>query len=442
MKAISLYELNGMVRETVECTMDDSYWITAELSEVRVSAKGHCFIELVDKRDDSPTPLAKARGVIMSYLYPMIKMTFEEATDQPLRPGLKVQLEVEVSFNEVYGYSLVVKDIDPTYTMGSLARLRQEILNQLAKDGVTDMNKALTLPRPLQRIAVISSATAAGYEDFCNQLDNNTQGFRFTHKLFAATMQGADTPVSIISALDAIAEDMNQWDAVVIIRGGGAVSDLTGFDDYDLASCCAQFPLPIITGIGHERDTTVLDYVANTHLKTPTAVATFLIERMNDEAQCIRDAETRIIYKVRQSVQQSELRLANCISAFNNKVFNITRKRESWLAVTFERMCQQAKGIVKSQMLQLPQTDKLAALATRLIANRVKRLDEIEKAVGLCDPARVLKLGYSITRANGHVVTEPQDLPAGTKIVTTLAGGELHSVVAAPDTTDHRHKTK
>ncbi len=436
MEAISLYELNGMVREILEHSMDRSYWITAELSEVRVSAKGHCFLELVEKEDDSPRPLAKARAVIMGYLYPAIKMTFEETTNQPFCPGLKVQLNVEVSFSEVFGYSLVVKDIDPSYTIGNLARRRQEILNRLAGDGVIDMNKSLVLPRPLQRIAVISSATAAGYEDFCNQLDNNAQGFRFVHKLFAAAMQGADTPSSVMCALDAIASESDCWDAVVIIRGGGAVSDLTGFDDYSLASCCAQFPLPVITGIGHERDTTVLDFVANVHLKTPTAVATFLIERMAGEAQGVKDTETKILYKVRQCVQKSELCLANCINAFNSKVLTVSRKRENWLAVTYERMCQQARGVIRAQLLQLPQTDKLAALAVRQTENRLHRLGEIEKAVDLCDPARILKLGYSITRANGRVVTVPQNLPVGTGLVTTLAGGELHSIVTAPDTTN------
>ncbi len=435
MKAISLYELNGIVREILECSMDETYWITAELSEVRVSAKGHCFLELVEKKDNSPTPLAKARAVIMSYLYPMIKMTFEEATNQPFCPGLKVQLNVEISFNEVYGYSLVVKDIDPSYTMGSLARRRQEILNQLNADGVIDMNKTLILPRPLQRIAVISSATAAGYEDFCNQLDNNTQGFRFTHKLFAATMQGAETPISIINALDTIASEFDLWDVVIIIRGGGAVSDLTGFEDYTLASCCAQFPLPIITGIGHERDTTVLDFVANTHLKTPTAVATFLIERMVHEAEIIKNAETRIMYKIRQGVQRSELQLANYITSFNNKALNISRKRENWLSVTFERMCQQAKSAVRAQLLQLPPKDKLQSLALRYTESQRKRLEEAEKTIGLCDPARVLQLGYSITRYNGHVVTKPQELPAGTPLVTTLAGGEIHSIVTTPEPT-------
>lgn len=428
-----------MVRDVIECSMDDSYWVTAELSEVRVSAKGHCFLELVEKKESATTPLAKAKAVIMSYLFPMLKMTFEDATNQTFCAGLQVQLNVEVSFNEVYGYSLIVKDIDPTYTMGSLARQRQEILNRLATDGIADMNKMLVLPRPLQNIAVISSATAAGYGDFCNQLDNNTQGFRFIHKLYPATMQGMETATSIIDALDAIASDIDRWDAVAIIRGGGAVSDLTGFDNYELAACCAQFPIPIITGIGHERDTTVLDFIANTHLKTPTAVAAFLLDRMAHEAQGIRDTETNIRYNVRQQIQEAKLQITNYTYVINNKATAICRNNENKLAVMYERMCQQMKAVTKTLLMQLPQADRMRSLVLRHISNQQQKLQETEKKIALYDPEKILKRGYSITRVNGHVVLDPHDIPQGTQIITTLAGGELHSVATGSDPHNNTH---
>lgn len=429
MEPLSLFELNNIVRETIEYTLDQSYWVTAELSEVRLSAKGHCFLELVEKHPNGSTPIAKAKAVIMSYVYPMIKMSFEEATNQSLCTGLKVQLKVDISFSEVYGYSLIVKDIDPTYTLGSLAQLRKEILDKLTQDGIIDMNKMLTLPRPLQRIAVISSATAAGYGDFCNQLDTNSLGVRFTHKLFQAAMQGADTAFSIIHALDQIAYEADMWDAVVIIRGGGAVSDLAGFEDYDLAACCAQFPLPVITGIGHERDTTVLDFVANTHLKTPTAVAAFLLDQMAMEIQWLKDTEKAIYFGIQQQTQETRTKLNNLINTINNKARLICHDKENKLSVTYERLCQKLAAIVRQQQLMLPQDERIIQLARRTIANHQQRLQTTQRALEFYDPMKILNLGYSLTRVNGHVVKSIDDIAVGDTLHTTLAKGEIYSTV-------------
>ncbi|MBP5629734.1 MAG: exodeoxyribonuclease VII large subunit [Bacteroidaceae bacterium] len=385
MTPISLYELNLMVKELIAGSFTDSYWVTAELSEVRVAARGHCYLELVEQSEHSAAPIAKARAVVYSNLFPMLKQAFEQQTGQVFRAGLKVQLEVEVSFHEAYGYSLVVRDIDPTYTMGSLAQLRKEILTRLERDGVIGMNKTLPLPRPLQRIAVISSATAAGYGDFCNQLDNNAGGYAFSHKLFAATMQGDTTGQSIIAALDVIAAESDRWDAVVIIRGGGAVSDLAGFEDYALAANCAQFPLPVIVGIGHERDTTVLDFVAHTSLKTPTAVAAFLIERMDDEARQLR----------------------NC-----------------------ERIGQLAIRLLDLRRSQLQQSDQALRSALRQYQQALRyRLEMIERTVAHYNPANILRLGYSITRLNGKAVTSAAALKQGDTLTTQFADGTAESTV-------------
>lgn len=429
MEALSLYELNSLVKELLQVSFADSYWVTAELSEVRVSAKGHCFLELIQKDPRSSVPVAKARAVIMSYIFPMLKMTFEETTGQSFCAGIKVQLKAEISFSELYGYSLVVQDIDPTYTMGSLAQLRKEILNKLADEGILDINRSLTLPTPLQRIAVISSAGAAGYGDFCNQLDNNAQGFCFVHRLFPATMQGVDTAPSIIGALDRIASDADRWDCVVIIRGGGAVSDLAGYEDYDLASCCAQFPLPIITGIGHERDTTVLDFVAHTHLKTPTAVAAFLIDNMDREAKLLLDIESAIFSYTENRLKDAKMELGNLAHTLNTNALNVCHNQRSRLLLLYQRLCQKATNIIQAQQQRLPDQKRLYSLALRQLGDRQQHLASLERAVSLYDPTKILKLGYSITRLDGHVVRNPADLQEGQTIVTTLRGGEIHSTI-------------
>lgn len=429
MEALSLYELNSLVKELLQVSFADSYWVTAELSEVRVSAKGHCFLELIQKDPRSSVPMAKARAVIMSYIFPMLKMTFEETTGQSFCAGIKVQLKAEISFNELYGYSLVVQDIDPTYTMGSLAQLRKEILKKLADEGILDINRSLTLPTPLQRIAVISSAGAAGYGDFCNQLDNNAQGFKFVHRLFTATMQGVDTAPSIIGALDRIAAGADRWDCVVIIRGGGAVSDLAGYEDYDLASCCAQFPLPIITGIGHERDTTVLDFVVHTHLKTPTAVAAFLIDHMDREAKQLLDIESAIFSYTENRLKDAKTELGNLIHTLNTNTLNVCHNQRSRLLLLYQRLCQKATNIIQTQQQRLPDQKRLYSIVLRQLGNRQQHLASLERAVSLYDPAKILKLGYSITRLDGHVVRNPADLQEGQTIVTTLSGGEIHSTI-------------
>ena len=385
MQAISLYELNHLVKELIDGSFTDTYWVTAELSEVRVAGRGHCYMELVEQGDQGAAPRAKARAIVYANLYPLLKITFEEATGQILRAGLKVQLEVEISFHEAYGYSLIVRDIDPAYTLGSLAQRRREILHQLEQEGVLEMNKALVLPRPLQRIAVISSATAAGYGDFCQQLDRNFQGYAFCHQLFPAIMQGESAASSIIHALDSIAAEQDRWDAVVIIRGGGAVSDLAGFEDYELAANCAQFPLPVIVGIGHDRDTTVLDFVAHTSQKTPTAVAAFLIDRMDAEARMLSNYE-----------------------------------RISQLAV---RLLDQRNG----QVVQMEQGLRMALRHYQ--QNLHYRLDVLERAVNHYNPDNILRLGYSITRINGKAVTTASALKQGDIIITQFADGTAHSEI-------------
>ena len=298
-QALSLYELNGLIKRSIRSCMPDTYWVQAELSDVRSNYSGHCYLEFVQKDVAGNNLIAKARGTIWSNIYKMLKPYFEQETGQPFVSGIKVLVQVSVEFHELYGYSLTVLDIDPTYTVGDMARKRREILRQLEEEGVIDLNKELEMPMLPQRIAVISSATAAGYGDFCNQLQNNPRGYGFHTELFPAIMQGERVEESVLSALDAINNRIDEFDAVVIIRGGGATSDLTGFDTYLLAASCAQFPLPIITGIGHERDDTVLDRVAHTRVKTPTAAAEYLIVCMDEVADRLNDLAYRLQSGVR-----------------------------------------------------------------------------------------------------------------------------------------------
>lgn len=398
------------------------------MSEVRVASNGHCYIELVEKGNRS-TPIAKARAIVWSDVFPMLKFSFEEATGQRFTSGLKVQLEVRISFSEVYGYSLIVTDIDPVYTMGSLAQLRREIVERLTKDGTVDMNKMLMLPRPLKRIAVISSSTAAGFGDFCNQLDNNTSGYAFHYELFPAYMQGERTAESIIGALDAVACQVERWDAVVIIRGGGAVSDLACFEDYDLASCCAQFPLPVITGIGHERDTTVLDLVANMALKTPTAVAAFLIERMEEEANMLHDVESVLNDYAAAVLYDAKQRLADIISRINHRALNVSNISVAQLMLKYQKLCDRMVYAINTEKSKILIADDFNNKAQRMLRNEVRRLEAIEKTISLYDPMKLLKLGYSITRLNGKVLTNPQGLKTGDCITTTLAMGTIDSKI-------------
>ena len=283
MDSLSLLELNSLVRRSLEQCLPDEYWIQAELSDVRSNTTGHCYLEFVQKDPRSNNLVAKARGMIWNNIYRLLKPYFEESTGQLFTSGIKVLVKVTVQFHELYGYSLTVLDIDPAYTLGDMARRRREILN-----------KELEMPVLPQRVAVISSATAAGYGDFCHQLQHNPGGFYFYTELFPALMQGNQVEESVLVALDRINARINEFDVVVIIRGGGATSDLSGFDTYLLAAACAQFPLPIITGIGHERDDTVLDSVAHTRVKTPTAAAELLIHQVTEVAEHLEELSVRL----------------------------------------------------------------------------------------------------------------------------------------------------
>ncbi|MDR0972556.1 MAG: exodeoxyribonuclease VII large subunit, partial [Prevotellaceae bacterium] len=311
-RPLSLLELNSIVKQTISLTLPDTFWIQAETSDVHAASNGHCYLEFIQKDLRSNALVARARATIWRNVYTLLRPHFEQATGHAFASGIKVQVLVKVEYHELYGLTLTVYDIDPTYTLGDLAQRRREILRKLEEEGVLTLNKELEMPLLPQRIAVISSATAAGYGDFCDQLVRNAQGYRFCVELFPAVMQGDRTEESLLAALDAVMKrEADAFDVVVIIRGGGATSDLAAFDSYMLAAACAQFPLPIITGIGHERDDTVLDLVAHTRVKTPTAAAGFLIERMDEAAQALDSLADRLIASVDARLQSEKYKLSS-----------------------------------------------------------------------------------------------------------------------------------
>lgn len=409
MEALSLYDLNALVRRSLEQCLPDEYWVQAELSDVRTNSTGHCYLEFIQKDSRSNNLIAKARGTIWANVYRLLKPYFEESTGQAFVSGIKVLVQVTVSFHELYGYSLTVQDIDPTYTLGDMARRRREILKQLEEEGVLTLNKELEMPVLPQRIAVVSSPTAAGYGDFCHQLKNNSRGFFFHTELFPALMQGDRVEESVLSALDAILNRQEDFDAVVIIRGGGATSDLSGFDTYLLAAACAQFPLPIITGIGHERDDTVLDSVAHTRVKTPTAAAEYLINCMD----LVADELEVLISQLHESVRSRLTEEHRKLISYRNRIPSAVVRR------------------VSDAKLALLTTRKDISLAVQTSLSRQRhRLELLQQRLADASPEKILARGYSITLKDGKVVKNAAMLNEEDEIITRFYRGEVASVIS------------
>ncbi len=304
---LSLLELNQLIKDTLDDAFATPVWVKAEISEMTVNRTGHCYLELVDVDPSSKEVLARARATIWSYSFRMLRPYFETTTGQSFTQGIKILVSVKVEYHPVYGMSLNIRDIDPSYTMGDMARKRREIIVQLQEDGVYDMNRELELPLVPQRVAIISSPTAAGLQDFMDQLNNNQRNIQFYTKLFPAVMQGTETAGSIINALELVFQYEDFFDVVCIIRGGGAQLDLASFDNYELAYHVAQFPVPVITGIGHDKDETVIDLVAHTKMKTPTAVAEFLINGAETFEQMLLELEARFVVWFRNDWTRSKI---------------------------------------------------------------------------------------------------------------------------------------
>lgn len=383
MKQYSLSELCDCIDDALTTELHSTYWVRAEIASL--SVRGHCYMEVVEKANNHSIA-AKMRATCWQHTYHLLAPYFEAETGQALSVGMQVLLEVEVSFHAVYGMSLNIVGIDPRFTIGDLAKQRQATIQQLQNDGVMDMQRHLPLPSLLKRIAVISSNDAAGYGDFCHQLKNNNNGLHFHVQLFPALMQGEQSPASIIQSLQQIADDMKAWDLVVIVRGGGATTDLRHFDNYELASHCAQFPLPIIAGIGHTRDISIVDMVVHTSVKTPTAAAEWIVGRMVVQAERINELNERLKNAVKQSIFRQQQRLGNLL--------------QSLRFITQERLYKQRT-----------------------------QLDVWQKTIQIHSPERIYRMGYSLTTMNGKVVKSIHDVKKGQYIQTHTADGTIESIV-------------
>ena len=410
----SLRQLNLLVREAIETELPDEYWVEAELSECRENS-GHCYMELIEKDERTNTPIARASAKCWRQTWQMAKPYFERTTGQQLRAGMKVLLKVYAQFHEAYGFSWIVSDIDPTYTLGDMARKRQEIIRQLKEEGVFDLQRELRIPTFAKRIAVISAQNAAGYGDFCRQLEDNDYGFRFEVTLFPAIMQGEQVESSIIAALNAIYEatvpdgsPSGPYDCVVIIRGGGATADLSGFDTLALAENVAQFPLPVITGIGHDRDESILDMVANTKVKTPTAAAALLIENLR-----------QVLDRINSAQQHLTTAISTKLSTLNVQLSSL----QALIPTLALRTIGDQRHRIEMQENRLP-----VAIERRLTSQK-HLLESLSLKLQGFDPQLLLSRGYSITLHNGRAVRDPKQLKVGDEIETKVEHGTIQSVV-------------
>jgi len=471
---LSLLELNQQIKGTLDDAFATLVWVKAEISEITVNRTGHCYLELVDMDPSGKEVLARARATIWSYSFRMLKPYFETTTGQAFTQGIKILVSAKVEFHPVYGMSLNIRDIDPSYTMGDMARKRREIILQLQEDGVFDMNRELELPFVPQRIAIISSPTAAGLQDFMNQLENNERNIRFYTKLFPAVMQGNETADSVINALEQVYQYEDFFDVVAIIRGGGAQLDLASFDHYELAYHVAQFPIPVITGIGHDKDETVIDLVAHTKMKTPTAVAEFLINGAENFEQLLLDLETRFVDLVQVHLQEEKSYLEQVVQQLKQGVkqlvteeehrFNINslqlknsipqylRKHKDRIRNYSQESSVSGRSLLKDQMHELQnKTGNITYFTQRMMrAGETKlnesrhvlkirmtdgfrlqqnRLEAFDVKNRLVDPVRVLRRGYSLVYKNGKIIKSVADLQEGDELQTRLSDGKVTSKI-------------
>lgn len=449
--ALKLSELLLTVKDALKASLQKTYWIRAEISEISTNYSGHCYLELIEKPENSETISAKVRATIWSSVNRMLSAYFETVTGQQLEKGLKVLIKVSVEFSELYGLSINILDIDPTYTIGEQERARREIIKQLEEDGVMEMNSMLELPLVPQRIAVISSQSAAGYGDFIHQLSSNSEGYTFQCTLFPSVMQGQKTAESIIKALEAIFEYETDFDAVIIIRGGGSKTDLAWFDNYDLAVNIAQFPLPVISGIGHERDKSIADMVAHTSLKTPTAVAEFLIEQASnfDETiaalgsdfiglvQDMLDDHTTILKNISQNIKPI---VKEAVSTEMNLLTMMIEKAEMYCnerlkAEIASTKMRSLKAIHHSnyELLKLRQhVTSLATTARQMIranfSESEKQLEYLSSKSFAYDPARILERGFTMTLdENGNLIRSSKNIKKAQTIVSRFVDGDVKS---------------
>jgi exodeoxyribonuclease VII large subunit len=408
MESISLLELNTHIQRVVKQNFVSALWVRAEISELK-ERSGHCYLELVEKDSSSDNIIAKSKASIWAGVYRMIKPYFESETGESFRAGLKILIAVTVEFHEIYGLSLIVKDIEPTFTVGELAARRTKIIRRLKEEGIAEMNKEVPFPMLPRRIALISSPVAAGYGDFLHQIKNNSAGFAFYTKLFPAVMQGEQAEVSIISALEKIFRHIDLFDVVLITRGGGATADLACFDSYNIALNCTQFPLPIISAIGHQKDVSILDMVAHTSVKTPTAAAEFLLSVM-------KNAEN--------AMQSMAFEISSCVK-------NTLDEQNSVLTDKKWKIRQTLKNKITGKIIHLEKKiNRLrSALKIRMLNEKTK-IDALARKIESHSPSFLLKYGYTITAVNGERLQSIKKIKKGDTIRTFVSDGEITSTVS------------
>lgn len=451
-KSYSLKELNLLVKETLSQYLSPAYWVMGEISEIKEHSSGHCYLELIQKDEESDNIAARARATIWSYSYRMIKPYFESTTGRKLAPGLKIMVLAQVNFHEVYGYSLNITDIEPTFTIGDLELKRRETINRLITDGIFDMNREQTLDLLPNRIAVISSPQAAGYEDFCKQLLANRFGYRFTLKLFEAVMQGNEAENSIIETLSNIYNEIENFDLVAIVRGGGASADLSCFDSYTIASHIAQFPLPVITGIGHEKDTTVADLVAYKSVKTPTALAEYLIDLASEAEQhyltlfdslvelsknYIEGSKSQLIVFADQLKSASQLtvshhknRLTKTWSSLPVLAKFYTYRNLSQVNDLKEQVMSVAKNYTNTPKIAIEEYQKeLKKYTLQSLSANKQKVDFFSRLIETMNPTNTLKKGFTITMIDGKCVKSASEINDGALITTKFWDGDIKSKV-------------
>ncbi|QKG80580.1 exodeoxyribonuclease VII large subunit [Tenuifilum thalassicum] len=448
----SLLELNNLVKERLKENFPSPYWVIGEISEIKEHNSGHCYLELIQKDENSNSIVARARATIWAYTYRMLKPYFESATGIKLTSSLKVMVLAQVTFHESFGYSLNITDIEPTYTIGDLELKKRETINKLIADGVFDMNRELSLNILPNRIAIISSSQAAGYQDFIDQLENNKENFKFDVTLFEATMQGEQAVRSIIDALTRINDRIDEFDAVAILRGGGATVDLSCFDNYELASHIAQFPLPIITGIGHEKDKSIADMVAYQAVKTPTALAEYLIDAIAEAESIYLNLKERLQDVASETLEKESSRLIQITTHLNNFCQLKLKKEEHAIISLSEQLFSSTKiAVFKSKSLISRLNESLNGLARHVINNRYQhiealnknisktflakihkdkqKLDFLNRMIATLDPINTLKKGFTITKINGNIVKSSKSIKTNDIITTIFHDGEVKSKV-------------
>lgn len=404
-------------------------WVVAEISDVNRHPSGHCYMELLQK-DEGGVTVARMRATVWKFILPKLERKFQAVTSRRFDNGMKLMLKLEANMHEVYSISANVLDIDPSYTMGDMERIRREILAQLGKEGVINLNKEKPIPLAPQRIAVISAAGAAGYGDFVNQLSSAPERFAFYPLLFPATLQGNDTSASVRYALERIEMSVDFWDVVVIIRGGGATTDLNGFDEYMLAKAVATFPLPVIVGIGHERDRTVLDEIACVRCKTPTAVAAYIIDAMRNAENTADNLVNTGLNTVRQILSTQHELLARAETIIPELPLRRLNTEKLRLDSAMQHVLMTATSMTANAMQHLRLIPEIIynAVGERL-RNASERLDALGKMTHILSPANTLARGYSISRVNGHALRNANQLKPGDVITTQLHDGTLQSTV-------------